>query len=109
MLSDGAPVDDSTLSVNAGNFLESHLIATVNWLKTTKDVEICGIGIGHDISRYYGPGTPTLSDAVGPDLLDVVSLAISNQWAQAGSIQKPTPPPPPARPRRRRKGDKGAT
>ncbi len=104
IISDGAPIDDSTLSVNQGNFLESHLIGTIKWLRTTTHVEIYGIGIGHDLSAYYGSGTPTLNEfQIGPDLLDVVSLAVNKQWTRAGSIQKPTPASPPPAPRRRRK------
>ena len=53
VISDGAPVDDSTLSVNSGNFLEKHLKKMVKSIETKGDVEILAIGIGHDVSRYY--------------------------------------------------------
>ena len=53
VISDGAPVDDSTLSVNAGDFLEKHLKKMVKFIETKSDVEILAIGIGHDVSRYY--------------------------------------------------------
>jgi len=53
VISDGAPVDDSTLSVNSGNFLEKHLKKMVKSIETKSDVEILAIGIGHDVSRYY--------------------------------------------------------
>jgi cobaltochelatase CobT len=53
VISDGAPVDDSTLSVNSGDFLEKHLKKMVNYIETKSDVEILAIGIGHDVSRYY--------------------------------------------------------
>ena len=53
VISDGAPVDDSTLSVNSGNFLEKHLKKTVSFIENKGDVEILAIGIGHDVSRYY--------------------------------------------------------
>ena len=53
VISDGAPVDDSTLSVNSGDFLEKHLKKVVNFIENTNDVEILAIGIGHDVSRYY--------------------------------------------------------
>ncbi len=53
VISDGAPVDDSTLSVNSGDFLEKHLKKVVNFIENTDDVEILAIGIGHDVSRYY--------------------------------------------------------
>ena len=53
VISDGAPVDDSTLSVNTGDFLEKHLKKMVKSIETKSDVEILAIGIGHDVSRYY--------------------------------------------------------
>ena len=53
IISDGAPVDDSTLSVNSGDFLEKHLKKIVKSIEAKKDVEIVAIGIGHDVSRYY--------------------------------------------------------
>ena len=53
VISDGAPVDDSTLSVNSGDFLEKHLKKMVKFIETKTDVEILAIGIGHDVSRYY--------------------------------------------------------
>jgi cobaltochelatase CobT len=54
VISDGAPVDDSTLSVNSGDYLEKHLKKIVKFIETKSDVEILAIGIGHDVSRYYG-------------------------------------------------------
>jgi cobaltochelatase CobT len=53
VISDGAPVDDSTLSVNSGDFLEKHLKKMVKFIETKTDIEILAIGIGHDVSRYY--------------------------------------------------------
>ena len=53
VISDGAPVDDSTLSVNSGDFLEKHLKKIVKFIETKTDIEILAIGIGHDVSRYY--------------------------------------------------------
>jgi len=53
VISDGAPVDDSTLSVNSGDFLEKHLKQTVKSIENKSDIEILAIGIGHDVSRYY--------------------------------------------------------
>ncbi|MDA1100719.1 MAG: cobaltochelatase subunit CobT [Proteobacteria bacterium] len=53
VISDGAPVDDSTLSVNAGNYLEKHLRSAINWIETQSPVELIAIGIGHDVTRYY--------------------------------------------------------
>ena len=53
VISDGAPVDDSTLSVNSGDFLEKNLKKVVKNIEDKKDTEILAIGIGHDVSRYY--------------------------------------------------------
>ena len=53
VISDGAPVDDSTLSVNSGDFLEKHLKKVVKVIENKGDIEILAIGIGHDVSRYY--------------------------------------------------------
>ncbi len=53
VISDGAPVDDSTLSVNPGNYLERHLRKVIGDIETRGDVELIAIGIGHDVTRYY--------------------------------------------------------
>ena len=53
VISDGAPVDDSTLSVNPGNYLERHLRDVIEYVETRSDVELVAIGIGHDVTRYY--------------------------------------------------------
>ena len=53
VISDGAPVDDSTLSVNSGDFLEKHLKKMVKFIEDKTELEILAIGIGHDVSRYY--------------------------------------------------------
>lgn len=53
MISDGAPVDDSTLSVNAGSYLEHHLRQVIEEIETRSPVELIAIGIGHDVTRYY--------------------------------------------------------
>ncbi|NYZ14688.1 cobaltochelatase subunit CobT [Azospirillum sp. RWY-5-1] len=53
VISDGAPVDDSTLSVNSGNYLERHLRRVIEEIETRSPVELVAIGIGHDVTRYY--------------------------------------------------------
>ncbi len=53
VISDGAPVDDSTLSVNAGNYLEKHLRRVIEEIETRSPVQLIAIGIGHDVTRYY--------------------------------------------------------
>ena len=53
VISDGAPVDDSTLSVNSGSYLEKHLRQVIHWIETRSPVQLVAIGIGHDVTRYY--------------------------------------------------------
>ncbi len=75
VISDGAPVDDSTLSVNSGNFLEKHLKKTVKFIENKSDVEILAIGIGHDVSRYYSKAIK-ITDV--QELGDVMITQLSN-------------------------------
>ena len=53
VISDGAPVDDSTLSTNTSDYLENNLKKTVKWIEDKSNIELLAIGIGHDVSRYY--------------------------------------------------------
>lgn len=53
VISDGAPVDDSTLSVNSGSYLEKHLRDVISYIESKSPVELLAIGIGHDVTRYY--------------------------------------------------------
>ena len=53
VISDGAPVDDSTLSVNSAGYLESHLRKVIEWVEKSSPVQLAAIGIGHDVTRYY--------------------------------------------------------
>jgi cobaltochelatase CobT len=53
VISDGAPVDDSTLSVNSGSYLEKHLRQVIGWIEGKSPVQLVAIGIGHDVTRYY--------------------------------------------------------
>ena len=62
VISDGAPVDDSTLSVNSGSYLEKHLRQVIGWIETKSPVELVAIGIGHDVTRYYQKAV-TIMDA----------------------------------------------
>ena len=62
VISDGAPVDDSTLSVNSSNFLEKHLRNVINMIENNKNVELIAIGIGHDVTKYYKKAI-TITDA----------------------------------------------
>jgi len=71
VISDGAPVDDSTLANNPGDFLEHHLHHAIETITLNRDVQLIAIGIGHDVSRYY-PNATTLASAeqLGPVLFE---------------------------------------
>ena len=75
VISDGAPVDDSTLSVNSGDFLEKHLKRIVKFIEDKTETEILAIGIGHDVSRYYNRAIK-ITDV--NDLGDVMISQLSN-------------------------------
>ena len=75
VISDGAPVDDSTLSVNSGDYLEKHLKKMVNLIENKSDIEILAIGIGHDVSRYYNKAIK-ITDV--QELGDVMVSELSN-------------------------------
>src|SRR3954463_4200274 len=62
VISDGAPVDDSTASANGGSYLERHLRQVIDWIETRSSVELIAIGIGHDVTRYYSRAV-TIMDA----------------------------------------------
>ncbi|WP_339345790.1 cobaltochelatase subunit CobT [uncultured Sphingomonas sp.] len=62
VISDGAPVDDSTLSVNSGSYLERHLRQVIGWIEKKSPVQLVAIGIGHDVTRYYSRAV-TIMDA----------------------------------------------
>ena len=76
VISDGAPVDDSTLSVNAPSYLEQHLKKVVQWIEKNSDIEINAIGIGHDVTNYYEKAikiadVQELGDAMVDQLVDL--------------------------------------
>ncbi len=84
MISDGAPVDDSTLSVNAGNYLERHLRAMIEEIETRSPVELIAIGIGHDVTRYYRRAV-TIVDA--EELGGAMTEKLAELFAETGSAQ----------------------
>ncbi len=74
IISDGAPVDDSTLSVNPGNYLERNLRDIIFQIESKKDIELVAIGIGHDVSRYYSKAITIMDvDQLGEVLLNELS------------------------------------
>jgi cobaltochelatase CobT len=62
VISDGAPVDDATLSINPGNYLEQHLRNVIDYIEKYTEIELTAIGIGHDVTRYYRRAV-TINDA----------------------------------------------
>jgi cobaltochelatase CobT len=93
MISDGAPVDDSTLSVNPGNYLERHLRGIIEDIETRSPVELIAIGIGHDVTRYYRRAV-TIVDA--EELGGVMTEKLAELFTEDGPAA-PTPGRPPAR------------
>jgi cobaltochelatase CobT len=83
VISDGAPVDDSTLSVNSGNYLERHLRQVIGWIESRSPVELIAIGIGHDVTRYYRRAV-TIMDA------EQLGGAMVDQLAQLFDEDRPT-------------------
>lgn len=88
VISDGAPVDDSTLSVNAGNYLEKHLRSVIEEIETRSPVELLAIGIGHDVTRYYRRAV-TIVDAeqLGGAMTDKLAELFEGETAKS----KPSP------------------
>ncbi len=95
MISDGAPVDDSTLSVNPGNYLERHLRAAIEMIETRSPVELIAIGIGHDVTRYYRKAV-TIVDA--EELAGAMTEQLAELFAEE---QSRTKKPAAGNPRRR--------
>ena len=81
VISDGAPVDDSTLSVNSGDYLEKHLKHTVKWIEENTNTEIIAIGIGHDVTRYYNKAIK-IGDV--QELGDVMVNQLTNLFEEKG-------------------------
>jgi cobaltochelatase CobT len=91
MISDGAPVDDSTLSVNVGNYLERHLRHVIEEIETRSPVELIAIGIGHDVTRYYRRAV-TIVDA------EELAGAMTDKLAELFDEHPPVPTRRPRRP-----------
>ncbi len=84
VISDGAPVDDSTLSVNPGNYLERHLRDVIRYVEDRSPVELIAIGIGHDVTRYYKRAV-TIVDAeqLGGAMTDKLAELFDEEAPQA--------------------------
>lgn len=83
VISDGAPVDDATLSVNSGTYLETHLRHVIEWIETRSTVELVAIGIGHDVTRYYKRAV-TIVDAeqLGGTMMDKLTELFDEKKAR---------------------------
>ena len=79
VISDGAPVDDSTLSTNSSNYLETNLKNTVKWIENKTNIELLAIGIGHDVNRYYNQAIK-ITDV--QDLGDVMINQLTDLFAE---------------------------
>ncbi len=79
VISDGAPVDDSTLSTNTTDYLENNLKSTVKWIEDKSEIELLAIGIGHDVTRYY-KNAIKITDV--HDLGDVMINKLSNLFSE---------------------------
>jgi cobaltochelatase CobT len=94
VISDGAPVDDSTLSVNPGNYLERHLREVIRDIETREFIELIAIGIGHDVTRYYRRAV-TIVDAeeLGGTMMQKLSELFDEDaaaaWARAAAERAP--------------------
>ena len=86
VVSDGAPVDDSTLSVNPGNYLERHLREVIGYIENRSPVELIAIGIGHDVTRYYRRAV-TLVDA--EQLGGTVMEKLAELFDEEGTVPRP--------------------
>jgi len=80
VISDGAPVDDSTLSVNSGSYLERHLRQVIGWIETKSPVELAAIGIGHDVTRYYSRAVTIMdADQLGGTIIEQLAALFDTE------------------------------
>ncbi|MCW5700738.1 MAG: cobaltochelatase subunit CobT [Rhodospirillales bacterium] len=91
VISDGAPVDDATLSTNPGNYLERHLREVIRWIETASPVELTAIGIGHDVTSYYHRAV-TLVDAeeLGGTMMQNIAELFDEKKKLASWVRSPT-------------------
>ena len=85
VISDGAPVDDSTLSVNTGNYLEKHLRGVISWIEEKSSIQLLAVGIGHDVTRYYKRAV-TIVDA--EQLADVMTEQLVDLFEEDQKIKR---------------------
>jgi cobaltochelatase CobT len=108
VISDGAPVDDSTLSVNSGHYLERHLRRVIGEVQDRSPVELIAIGIGHDVTRYYRRAVTIVDvEQLGGAITEQLAALFEEEPRIVGRVppsllqplpivQRPPAPPPPA-------------
>ncbi|MGH6815432.1 MAG: cobaltochelatase subunit CobT, partial [Hyphomicrobiaceae bacterium] len=89
VISDGAPVDDSTLSVNSGSYLETHLRQVIQEIQTRSPVELIAIGIGHDVTRYYHRAVTIIDPSELAGAMTENLCELFEERAQTGHVQRP--------------------
>ena len=101
VISDGAPVDDSTLSVNSGHYLERHLRRVIGEIEGKSPVELIAIGIGHDVTRYYRRAVTIVDvEQLGGAITEQLAALFEEEprASPAGSARTCWPPPPSVQP-----------
>jgi cobaltochelatase CobT len=89
VISDGAPVDDSTLSVNTGNYLERHLRQVIKHIETRSPVELIAVGIGHDVTRYYAKAVTIMDvEQLGGTIIDQLANLFEADGAAGGKRKR---------------------
>jgi cobaltochelatase CobT len=89
VISDGAPVDDSTLSVNPGNYLERHLRDVIDWIENRSPVELVAIGIGHDVTRYYRRAVTIVdADQLGGTMMDQLAELFDEETVRDQAVSQ---------------------
>ena len=95
VISDGAPVDDSTASANGGSYLERHLRQVIDWIEKRSPVELIAIGIGHDVTRYYERAVTIMdADQLGGAMVEQLARCSTPPDKKMGPARLRTPGPP---------------
>jgi cobaltochelatase CobT len=89
VISDGAPVDDSTLSVNSAGYLEAHLRAVIEWIERASPVQLVAIGIGHDVTRYYRRAVTIMDvEQLGGTIMEQLAELFEDEKGVRGRVRR---------------------
>ncbi len=89
VISDGAPVDDSTLSVNSAGYLEAHLRGVIDWIEKVSPVQLVAIGIGHDVTRYYRRAVTIMDvEQLGGTIMEQLAELFEDEKGGAGARRR---------------------